>query len=373
MNKKNLHILFIAGWYPSRVLPSNGDFIQRHAEAIALRNRVTVIHVITDLNTDSDITITDETINEVRTLIAYIRPSKLKIISFYHAYKRLLKIAGNIDIIHVNKLYPTGIIALIYKFLKNINYLITEHHSIYQKPFRNSIGYFEKQLSKCITKNASYVCPVSDDLGSAMKDFGLKGNYISVPNVVFTSIFTPKKDKKQPVFTITHISNMVALKNVEGILMVVKELKKYISKFQFNLIGNNPNKYKDFIIKNDIELKNINFISHIPQKELAMYYRESDVFVLFSNIENLPCVILESFSSGTAVISSNVGGISEYFPKNFGILINKGDQKQLLEAILHVHSNFEKQNAKTMHQYVVDHFSPKSIALQFSKLYSSMI
>jgi len=46
--KKKLHILFLSSWYPSHVSPSNGDFIQRHAEAIATKHNVTVIYVTTD-------------------------------------------------------------------------------------------------------------------------------------------------------------------------------------------------------------------------------------------------------------------------------------------------------------------------------------
>jgi len=45
---KKLHVLFLASWYPSRVLKTNGDFIQRHAEAVALQHNVTVLHVISD-------------------------------------------------------------------------------------------------------------------------------------------------------------------------------------------------------------------------------------------------------------------------------------------------------------------------------------
>jgi len=43
-----LHVLFLASWYPSRILKSNGDFIQRHAEAVALQHKVSVIHVKSD-------------------------------------------------------------------------------------------------------------------------------------------------------------------------------------------------------------------------------------------------------------------------------------------------------------------------------------
>ena len=71
--KKKLHILFLCGWYPSRVLPNNGDFIQRHAEAVSLKHTVTVIHIITDKNNKKDIDYTSEEINGIKTHIAYLK------------------------------------------------------------------------------------------------------------------------------------------------------------------------------------------------------------------------------------------------------------------------------------------------------------
>jgi hypothetical protein len=44
LNKK-LNILFIASWYPTKDKPFNGDFIQRHAKAVALYANVTVVHI----------------------------------------------------------------------------------------------------------------------------------------------------------------------------------------------------------------------------------------------------------------------------------------------------------------------------------------
>jgi len=52
---KKLHILFLCSWFPSRVLPTNGDFILRHAEAVATKHKVTAIHVITDEKLKSNI------------------------------------------------------------------------------------------------------------------------------------------------------------------------------------------------------------------------------------------------------------------------------------------------------------------------------
>ena len=43
---KQLHILFLASWYPNVTNPLLGNFVQRHAQAIATLNKVTVVHSV---------------------------------------------------------------------------------------------------------------------------------------------------------------------------------------------------------------------------------------------------------------------------------------------------------------------------------------
>ena len=66
--QQKLSVLFLCGWYPSRVLPTNGDFIQRHAEAVALKHQVTIMHIVTDKNLIKNLEIKSDVINGVKTL-----------------------------------------------------------------------------------------------------------------------------------------------------------------------------------------------------------------------------------------------------------------------------------------------------------------
>ncbi len=377
MSKKQ-HIVFLTGWYPSKVIPLNGDFIQRHAEAVALLHKVTVVHVITDSKATKTV-VTDKEINGVRTLITYIKPSRLKLLLFFTAYLRLLKKLNKIEVIHVNKLFPVGIVAVYYKWFKGIKYIISEHHHIYHSPYNKKIGFVEKVFSKTITKQAAYVCPVSNNLGSAMQEFGLKGNYHKVPNVVYTDIFTPKlptdKEGRQTdndIFTLLHVSNMTALKNVTSILETIAVLQQHIPHFKFYLLGGNAKKFVKMASDLGIDKDNIVFVGSVSQEELAVYYKKADVFLLFSTIETFSCVIYESLSSGTPVISTDVGGIKEHFPAAYGRLVDQGDKEALLRSILEIQRSKTKATAATMHQYIEDKFSPLSIAKQFSKIYKGL-
>ncbi len=372
---KKLHILFLCGWYPSRANRNNGDFIQRHAEAVSLDNTVSVLHIVTDKNYLQNIEYSFDIINGVNTHIAYIKPTTnpiIKGIRFYKAFKSLIKKIGSIDVTHLNEVYPFGIFSLYLKWFKKFPFIISEHWTGYHLPQSKNLSFLQKFITKIIIKNANFVCPVSNDLKKSMQFLGFNGKYKKVPNVVNTKLFHPKKIENK-IFTITHVSNMVNNhKNIKGMLRVVKKLENEIDNFVFKFIGENSSNYKPYAEKIGVNLSKVVFINHVSHNEVAKILKEANLFVLFSNYENLPCVILESFSCGVPVIATDVGGIYEYFPSEFGYLIQKGDETALLKAIINIYKN--PVNLKNrMQNYAKENFSRQSISSQFTELYKQTL
>ena len=136
-----------------------------------------------------------------------------------------------------------------------------------------------------------------------------------------------------------------------------------------SLIGDNPFQYQSLIDSLHIDPNNIQLIDQIPHDQVATYLQKSDAFILFSNYENLPCVILEAFACGTKVISTNVGGVKEFFPDNFGTLITSKDEVALLNSILEIQKNKNPIGKTEMHQYAKRNFGIEKISDEFSKLY----
>jgi len=373
LNKK-LHILFLSKWFPSRVSPTNGDFVQRHAETVATKHKVTLIHVITDEHLKKPREIIEFKTNNVKTYIVYVSPTKnpiLKFFRFFKSYITVIKKIKGFNLVHLNITFPVGLIALYLKWFKKKSYLISEHWTGYQKFSKKSIGFIQLTITKIITKNAAVVCPVSKNLQDKMVGLGLKGNYYPVPNVVNTSIFNIDESSVEN-FTITHISHMGnEHKNIIGILNVISKLQYKIPNLALNLIGNNTKQYKAQLEK--LEHTSIKNIGQIPNNEVANYLKKSSVFILFSNFENLPCVVLESFACGIPVISTNVGGISEYFPENFGYLIQPKDEIALENSILNIYNNNLNFNKKLMHNYAKHNFEIESISKTFSSLYTKIL
>jgi glycosyltransferase involved in cell wall biosynthesis len=117
----------------------------------------------------------------------------------------------------------------------------------------------------------------------------------------------------------------------------------------------------------------INFVGTQTSSQIAEWLHQSNAFILFSNFENLPLVIIEAFSTGTPVIASDVGGIKERFPDGGGIIIPRKDEDALLNAMIELKKNYQKYDKNMISEYARNNFSYKAIGSQFDHIYQNII
>lgn len=374
--QQKLSILFICGWYPSRVLPTNGDFIQRHAEAVALKHHVTSIHIVTDPNLKINLDIKSNKINGVETHIAYLKGSKnhlKKTFLYLKAFRSLIKKSKKFDIVHLNEIFPFGIFSLYLKWFKKTPYIISEHSTIYVKNSGTKISSYQKLISKYITRKACSICPVSNFLEKELKDSGYNGNYQTIPNVVDTNLFSPIK-KENTFLKIIHISSLKDdHKNIKGMLNVAKLLSERIDFFEWKFIGNNGNEYKKHLKELGIKNCSISFLEHQTHLEIARHLQKATICVSFSNYETFGIVIPEAIACGTPVITTNTGIAIDFKELPFCKVIPINNEQLLLESILNYKTLFKNIDIYNMHEFIKQQFSKKIISNKFSLLYIKSI
>jgi len=80
----------------------------------------------------------------------------------------------------------------------------------------------------------------------------------------------------------------------------------------FLIIGSGPDKTW---LKNQLKgISQVKFVQPIPQPQLANYYLASDIFILPSQQEGFPRVILEAMAANLAIVSFNVGNLNHLLP-----------------------------------------------------------
>ena len=383
MNKERKHIVFLARWYPHRYDPMFGLFVQRHAEAAALFNDITVIYChacerLQDYKTTSqqaskfEIIRTNE--NNVDTIRVYYKKPKNKILSlirFYRANMKALKLCKSADMIHVHILTRLGIIAWIQKKLHKTPYIITEHWSRYL-PGNDFGGFLRKLFTKIVVRNAETVTTVTENLAIAMKNHGLKNdNYVVLPNVVNLDMFHISERNNNPC-KIIHISCFEdKSKNISGLLESLKIIEEKGIDFQCTLIGEGLDLELMKEKAQNLQLINkVSFTGLLQGQELADELSSGDFLVLSSNYENMPVVILEALASGLPVVSTNVGGIKEMIDDTKGILVEPKNKEALAEAMIKMIETHKNYDANYLRNSVIEKYGYESVGRFLSRLYN---
>ncbi|MBL7878650.1 MAG: hypothetical protein JNN23_02125, partial [Chryseobacterium gambrini] len=63
-----MQVLFISSWFPNKLEPTNGNFVQRHAEAVSLLHDVEILHTIGDSEQNESYIFEENHINGVKTI-----------------------------------------------------------------------------------------------------------------------------------------------------------------------------------------------------------------------------------------------------------------------------------------------------------------
>ncbi len=382
-SSKQLNILFLASWYPNKIEPQNGNFIQRHAEAVALNCRVAVLHVLS-IKGHKDFEIEANWNNNVFEVVVYfdktssyfpIRKIRRYLKAQEKGYDFIVKEMGKIDLVHLNVFFPAGIFALRLKRRKQIPFVITEHWTAFLKINPYKFNWFENYFIKEIGKEASMICPVSEDLRNAINDFGIDGPFQVIPNVVDTMLFKNNPKRNASVIKILHVSTLYDQhKNVSGFLNVIKKLQSDRSDFKVTLAGN---KFGDLHFKNleRLEIKDglVDILEEIPIAAIAELMQEHHIFVLFSNYENLPCVISEAHASGMVVIATDVGGVREMIDDKNGALIPAKDETALYQELQKAMNKLANYDSIQIRDKAVKRYSYQSVGDQYLKLYQSVL
>jgi glycosyltransferase involved in cell wall biosynthesis len=279
---------------------------------------------------------------------------------------------------HLNVIWPAAIFAFYLHYFFGLKYIITEHWSGYlsSDSAYERMNLFVKYFIRMTANRAKVITPVSIELKNAMISHGFKTNYELVYNTANISIFYPPiENKLSDKIKFLHVSTLVEKeKNVFGILNVVKQLSRKRKNFFLQIISDKGfSEYQTYAQKLEILEEFVSFSGPADASEIADAMRKSHCFVLFSNYENLPVVIIESLACGLPVISTSVGGVPDHITEDFGILIPPKDENALYSAMETMMDNWMKYDSEKMRKYAVDNFSYEAVGEKFNEIYRKNI
>lgn len=379
-------ILWLTSWYPNRLEPLSGDFIERHARAASLVNDVTVIHVAKDYLNKTASKQTVESIGYHPSLTAiigyYKSPSlfglfsgALSMIRSFLLQKKLIdryiRQNGKPDIINVHICFKAGLGALYCRWRYNVPYIVSEQWTIFcpeALPNYNDQSFVARWLMKTVYKNASACSTVSYYLAtSIVKQFGIKLP-VRIPNVVDHRLFYPSDDKNS-VFTFIHISVLNYQKSPLEILQAVRLLReKTTAPFRFVIYGPAVEAVSKSIVDNSL-VDVVDYRSEVSQEKLAAEVRKCHSLVLYSRFETFGCVVIEGMAAGLPVIVSDIPVMRELVREaETGTFAAVNQPEMLTERMLWMMENYYSFNTGNI-AAETESYSYERVGKMFDDLY----
>jgi glycosyltransferase involved in cell wall biosynthesis len=161
-------------------------------------------------------------------------------------------------------------------------------------------------------------------------------------------------------------------KNPAGIIRALVQFNKTFKDWECIFCG--PLKKELQLLTEQLGLEQqIYFTGEIAHEEVAVQMQQADIFILFSNHENFPCVVIEALCCGLPVVAANAGGVAEAVYDTNGIIVSIGNIEELAVAMEYVALNINKYERKTIAAEAAGLYNKKRIGEQFVELYTEVI
>ena len=386
-NAQSSYVLWLPSWYPNKIEPYNGDFIQRHAKAVSLKENVHVIYVMKDALA----AVTSGTLTETKTegglketLIYYhVRPMKFKwlekLLSF-RAYVRVYKNAvlqclkeeGKPKLVQVYIAFKSGLIALWLKKRFGIAYVVSEQWTVYlpgAEPNFSSFSFFNRYLVKKIMRQAAGIMVVSDYLGQRLQQLFGVAKPVVIPNVVDEKLFFYTKANGLSANRFVHVSTLTFQKNPEAIIEAFSVLKQKGYSFTLDVIGPQLPELAALVRNYGLE-DDLFFRGEMPQAQLVKFVQNADALILYSRYETFGCVLIEANACGVPVIVSDISVLRENVKEGFnGIFAAAENGVALSGQIAYFIENKTQFNKEEIARYTAEKFNYARVGAQFEAWY----
>lgn len=389
MNNESSYLLWISSWYPNKTSAYDGDFIQRHAHAVALYKKVAVVSFYRDDTIEKAYEITTRAYNNLQEYIVYYKApgvpinkvnNLLNVFTYLKVGKLVIgKIIGELgvpELVHAHVILNAGILARWTSNKYKIPYYLSEHWVEYlpeARPNFRNINYWTKKKWQKVTAGAKSVSAVSRYLGAHLAKLQPAINPVRIPNVVNDVVFNMNDVKpKVPgdrVIRFLHISTGTYQKNMESMMAAFDRLDKDGVAFELSLIlpKDSRSKLKVLIDKPYVEL-----LEERDQQELAMLYKTHDALVLFSRYETFGCVVIEANACGLPVIASDMPVLKEiiHHEKN-GLLAKNEDVADLYNQLLTYSKSINEFDKMAISKSAIDLYNYPVVGKQFIDFYGT--
>ena len=244
------------------------------------------------------------------------------------------------DVVHIHSGFPTGPLGLWLKLTCGIPYIMTLHGGEVPGFLPEEIGLLQKILAPAthvVWSTAAAVVAVSEGLRTMSLQAVPSVNIQVIPNGVDCEVFTPaaRHDHAGPV-RLLFVGRTVAQKGLSYLLEALRLAKEQgLRDWVWRVIGDGPMRPRLEEQARELGLADqVEFTGWLPFEQIPGEMQSADVFVLPSNVEGMPLVLLQAMAAGLPVIATRVpGSVDLVEPQQNGLIVPPKDPAALARAL----------------------------------------
>jgi glycosyltransferase involved in cell wall biosynthesis len=209
-----------------------------------------------------------------------------------------------------------------------------------------------------------------------MEQHGLKGKYLELPNVIDERIFRFQPRAVAGNFRFIHVSSLNPLeKNPEMLLRAFARLQKQVGGVELIMVGDNRERIATLkSYANALGIGDwVSWKGPLDAVGVAQELLTSHAFVLASNFEGQPVVLLEAMSTGIPIVAPAVGGIPEMVGEQEGILYPAGSEEELFLALMKIRSDYDRFRGDLISRKIQQKHGISAVASYFSSVYKQVL
>lgn len=327
-----MNLLIISNMYPSTKDPVYGTFVQSFVENMSQLNRGGVTDIIVVKGRDG---------NCIQKIWKYIK---------FYCFSLFVLLFKRYDMVYVHTITYPIIPVRIACFFKDLPLVFNVHGG--DVLTRGRIAAKLREFAKPLLKKAKMVVSPSyffKDILLREFPFLTEEKIFVSPSGGIDNLFYQIENKaKNKSFTIGYVSRISAAKGwdtlLESLSVIVKTIDCRL------IVAGRGTQVKEFkmMIQNLGLSEYINYVGPVPYKKLPEVYRQMDLFVFPTCLEeSLGLVGIEAMASGVPVIGSKIGGLTDYIVDNYnGYYFMPGNSESLASQILKYYYLDEQSKSK---------------------------
>ncbi len=157
-----------------------------------------------------------------------------------------------------------------------------------------------------------------------------------IPNVADIEGFTfEPRTRLRPRLIVTRA--LEPMYNVEGVLRAFRRVQQHYPEAALGIVGAGSQAAHLRDLVREWKLQHVRFHGWVARAELPALYREYDVCINASLVDNFPGSLVEAACCGLPIVTSEAGGIPDMIRhRNTGMLCRVHDDAQLADGVIEV-------------------------------------